>query len=89
MALTDGIGGRTVDLGSGRLVTTTDFVTRICELSGTEVRPIVGALADRPLEPVRVADVVETERVLGWAPSTSLDEGLQRTIEWHRAQRGL
>ena len=89
MAVADGIGGRTVDLGSGRLVTTNDFVTRICELSGTGVRPKVGARADRPFEPVRLADVAETRRVLGWAPSTSLDEGLQRTIDWHRAQRGL
>jgi nucleoside-diphosphate-sugar epimerase len=87
MALADGHGGRTVDLGSGRLIGTADFVTRICELAGTGLRPKVGALADRPLEPVRVADVAETERVLGWAPSTSLDDGLRRTIEWHRSQR--
>jgi UDP-glucose 4-epimerase len=87
MALADDVAGQTVDLGSGSLISTADFVDRICELAGSELRPEVGALADRPLEPVRVADVEATERLLGWAPATALDDGLTRTIEWHRAQR--
>ncbi len=87
MAVADDVAGQTVDLGSGNLISTGDFVERICELSGTELRPQVGAVPDRPLEPVRVADVAATERVLGWAPATPLDDGLSRTIEWHRAQR--
>ena len=73
-------------LGSS-LISTAEFVERICELAGTGLRPQVGALADRPREPVRVADVAATERVLGWAPATALDDGLTRTIDWHRAQR--
>jgi nucleoside-diphosphate-sugar epimerase len=87
LALADGVAGQTVDLGSGSLISTVELVERICELAGTDVRPQVGALADRPLEPVRVADVEATERALGWAPATALDEGLTRTIDWHRAQR--
>jgi len=87
MALADDVAGRTVDLGSGTQISTVEFVERICELVGTDLRPQVGALADRPLEPVRVADVATTARVLGWAPATALDDGLTRTIDWHRAQR--
>jgi len=87
MALADDVGGRTIDLGSGRLISTLDFVERICTLVGGDLGPQVGALADRPLEPVRVADVAETTRFLGWAPATALDDGLLRTIDWHRAQR--
>jgi nucleoside-diphosphate-sugar epimerase len=26
--------------------------------------------------------------MLGWAPGTRLDDGLERTIAWHRAQAG-
>jgi UDP-glucose 4-epimerase len=86
MALAAGIDGRTVDLGSGSLISTADLVERICELVGTTTRPLVGALPDRPMEPTRVADVADTARVLGWAPTTVLEDGLARTIAWHRAQ---
>jgi UDP-glucose 4-epimerase len=87
MALADDVAGQTVDLGSGSLISTAELVERICELAGSDLRPQVGALPDRPLEPVRAADVAATESVLGWTPATALDDGLSRTIEWHRAQR--
>ncbi len=87
MALAAGVEGRTVDLGSGGLISTAEFVEKACELVGTATRPIVGALPDRPLEPTRVADVAETERLLGWAPQTALHEGLAATIAWHRRHR--
>jgi UDP-glucuronate 4-epimerase len=32
-----------------------------------------------------VADISETERVLGWRPSTSIDVGLPKFVEWYRA----
>jgi UDP-glucose 4-epimerase len=76
--------GRTIDLGSGSLIRTSELVKRICKLMGAEVRPVFGALPDRPMEPTHVARIDETRRVLGWSPNTSLDEGLRRTIEWYR-----
>jgi nucleoside-diphosphate-sugar epimerase len=83
-ALAPGIAGRTVDLGSGTLITTADLVQKICDLIGGERRPILGAVPDRPLEPVRVARVEETQRLIGWSPQTRLEEGLGRTIAWYR-----
>jgi UDP-glucose 4-epimerase len=35
----------------------------------------------------RVPDTTKAERVLGFRTQVGLDEGLERTIEWHRAQR--
>ena len=35
----------------------------------------------------RVPDTTKAERVLGFRTRVGLDEGLERTIEWHRAQR--
>jgi nucleoside-diphosphate-sugar epimerase len=87
MALAPGIDGRTVDLGSGALISTADLVEKTCELVGTSARPLVGSLPDRPMEPTRVANVRETEQLLGWAPATSLEAGLARTIGWHREAR--
>lgn len=84
IALIPDVDGRTVDLGSGSLVSTADFVREICELMESDLEPLVGALPDRPLEPIRVARTDETRSWLGWAPSTSREEGLGRTIDWFR-----
>jgi UDP-glucose 4-epimerase len=88
MALAEGIAGKTVDLGSGGLITTAELVEKICELMETRARPIIGAIPDRPLEPTRVARLDETRRILGWAPSKPLVDGLRRTIEWYRDKWG-
>jgi UDP-glucose 4-epimerase len=56
---------------------------------GGAVQPLYGALADRPLEPIRVADVAESARQIGWSPSVDLVEGLSRTIAWYSARLPL
>jgi nucleoside-diphosphate-sugar epimerase len=83
MALAPDISGRTVDLGSGSLITTAELVEKICDLMGGKVKPRFGALADRPMEPTRVARIDETRHILQWAPQMSLTEGLRRTIDWY------
>jgi nucleoside-diphosphate-sugar epimerase len=83
LALAPGLEGDTVDLGSGSLITTADLVEMICSLMKSAVRPRLGALADRPLEPVRVARVADTTALTGWAPKVSLEQGLARTIGWY------
>jgi UDP-glucose 4-epimerase len=86
MALAQDIVGRAVDLGSGTLISTAELVEKICELMGTRVRPILGAIPDRPMEPTAAARREETFRMLGWSPQTNLEEGLRRTIDWHRRE---
>jgi UDP-glucose 4-epimerase len=83
LSLAPGLEGETVDLGSGSLITTAELVEMICALMRSAIRPRVGALADRPLEPVRVARVADTTALTGWAPKVSLEEGLARTIGWY------
>ncbi len=86
MAVAPGIGGRSVDLGSGTLITTLELVEKICDIMGGKWRPVVGAIPDRPMEPVRAARVEETLRLIGWSPRTSLAEGLEQTIAWYRTE---
>jgi UDP-glucose 4-epimerase len=86
LSLAPGLEGDTVDLGSGSLITTTELVEMICSLMKTAVRPRFGALADRPLEPVRAARVAETTALTSWVPKVSLEEGLARTIGWYSAR---
>ena len=81
-----GIEGATLELGSGTKLTTREIVEKIAVLMDTSIKPVFGAIPDRPREPIRMANTVETRRVLGWGPMTSLTEGLQRTIQWYATQ---
>jgi nucleoside-diphosphate-sugar epimerase len=76
----DGLDGMSIDVGTGKLVSVRVIVERLVALTGAPVRPVFGALSDRPAEPVRAADPSAAERLLGWIPRTSLDEGLRRTV---------
>ena len=89
MALAPDIVGRTVDLGSGVLISTAELVEKVCRLIEGSVRPRFGALPDRPMESTRIARTDETFRLLGWSPQTSLEEGLRRTIQWYREETVL
>jgi UDP-glucose 4-epimerase len=81
----DVLGG-TVELGSGCLTDVRGVALLIGRLMGTEIRPEFGAVADRQMEQVRVANVGRTYGQLGWQPSTSLETGLDATIAWFRAR---
>lgn len=86
MACSPDAAGEVVDLGSGNLASVRKVAERLAALVSSEAAPEFGALATRPLEHTRVADVAATEALVGWRPSVALDEGLARTVEWHRAE---
>jgi UDP-glucose 4-epimerase len=85
----EGIEGRTLDVGSGQLVSVRDVVERLALLIDSEVEPIFGALTDRPGEVPCVADVKQSTARLGWKPKISFDEGLRRTVAWYRERVGI
>jgi nucleoside-diphosphate-sugar epimerase len=74
----------TIDLGSGSLISVRDIVGHLVHLTRSPVTPVFGALPDRPLEPVRVADLAEAQSALGWRPTVSMIEGLRRTVDAYR-----
>lgn len=80
----EGIEGRVLDVGSGRLVSVRDLVGRLLAIVGADVEPRFGVLADRPERVARAADVAATRQALGWEPEIDLEEGLARTVAWHR-----
>jgi nucleoside-diphosphate-sugar epimerase len=73
-----------VDIGTGQTTTVRDIVGQLVELVPSRGRPEFGALPDRPLEVMRVADIGTTERMLGWRPTIGLAEGLAQTVGWYR-----
>jgi UDP-glucose 4-epimerase len=88
-AQTPGIDGRTVDLGSGEMVSIREVVRQLSDLVVCTVDPQFGALPDRPFERVKKADIAESRKLIGWQPSTSLRVGLTRTVEWYKKELTL
>lgn len=77
--------GKTIDIGSGRATTVRSVVEKLVGLMGSDIHPLFGSRFDRPLEQVRIADTHAAEKLLGWTPKVSLDEGLKRTIAWYES----
>ena len=76
--------GSLVDIGTGRLVSTGDVAEMICKRSGTGISPVIGAIADRAMEQIRKADIVQTKKLIGWSPKVVLEDGLDLTLAWYK-----
>jgi nucleoside-diphosphate-sugar epimerase len=83
MAKSEGLDGRTVDIGSGSLVTVRSIVETLTEIIDNSVQPQFGSAAERPMEQVRKANHQETYDLIGWQPRISLEKGLTETIQWY------
>jgi len=76
-----------INIGSGQPVKIRTIVETIAGILECRDRLFVGGLADNPAEPpMIVADVRKLTRDIGWIPKHTLDEGLQLTVDWWRAQ---
>ena len=79
--------GQTINLGSGREISIGDLAQLIAELLG---RPITIETDTDRIRPDKseverlLADNGRAERLLGWRPEVTLEEGLERTIDWTR-----
>jgi UDP-glucose 4-epimerase len=81
-----GIEGKTIDIGSGELVSIRNVVEDLVRLTNPAIQPVFGALAERPHEQVRKANVATALAQIGWKPKTSLSEGLENTVNWFRQE---
>jgi len=84
--------GEVVNVGGVETVTIQELATRINERMGVgplRARYISYESLPGKYQDVmhRVPDTSKAERVLGFRTKVGLDDGLERTIEWHRAQR--
>ena len=80
------IDGRTIELGSGSLVSIRDIVQRLITVTGARITPLFGTRPDRPGEQERVADTAAASKLLGWRATTVLDSGLLHTVNWLRSE---
>ena len=80
-----------VNLGNPQEMTILEFAWKVLELTGGQseilfVQPEDERTRDDPM--VRQPDITRARQVLGWEPKVSLEEGLERTIEWFKSRLG-
>jgi dTDP-glucose 4,6-dehydratase len=73
-----------VNLGNPHELSMRELAMRVCDLVGADVDI---KEVDRPEDDpaLRRPDITRAQKLLGWAPTVPLDEGLLRTIEWARS----
>ena len=84
-----GIEGRTIQLGTGRSEAIGDLFALACRLVGVDAVPVADAARLRPDASevlVLESDPSLARSLLGWRATTSLEDGLQATIDWLRSQ---
>ena len=75
--------GETFNLGGGEIATVLDMIRKIEKISGREAK-IVRKPDRKGDQLATAADVTKLFRHIGWKPTTGLDEGLAKQIEWQR-----
>ncbi|MDQ2801049.1 MAG: GDP-mannose 4,6-dehydratase, partial [Armatimonadota bacterium] len=78
------------NLGSGEAHTVRSWVETTRDLIDPSLPLGFGELPYRPDQMMLLqADISKLQAATGWQPQIGPREGLQRTIDWHRARRGL
>ncbi len=78
--------GEAFNAGAGTPHRVLDVVRLICRLAGTGVEPSVAGSGTPQGEIDRQwVDASKLRGLTGWEASVPLEEGLRRTLEWHRA----
>ena len=77
----DNLNGEVLNIGSNREITINSLAEMIIEMVGS--RSKIVHTEEREDDPHRrSADISKAKRLINWEPSTQLDDGLRRTIEW-------
>jgi UDP-glucose 4-epimerase len=87
-AAADGVCGESFNLGAGMEVSVNELVELMLRALGRPQHPVVHG-PGRPGDVRRLlADTRHARELLGYAPSTSLSLGLERTVAWYLERAG-
>lgn len=80
---TDAANGETVNVGSGPQTTIRELAERTIAIAGVNMKPV--SLPEREIEiRYRSPDITKMQRLFGYTPQVTLDQGLRRTIASYR-----
>jgi nucleoside-diphosphate-sugar epimerase len=74
-----GVGGEVFNVACGQRYTLLDLVAALNKILGTSLEPTFGPRRQGDVMH-SLADIEKARRLLGYEPSTSFDEGLERTV---------
>ncbi len=81
------VSGRVYNVGTGGSVTVLDLIALLNRLLGTNAIPIHGPTRSGDVRHSR-AKIGQIVRDLGYTPNVTFEEGLGKTLEWYKSQRG-
>ena len=77
--------GELVNVGSGKEVSVNELFSKLAELTGTRYDAVHAGARPGELQRIYV-DPTKAGKVLGWAPTVALEEGLKQTAAWFRSR---
>lgn len=77
------LSGQAFNFSNETQVTVLEIVERILKLMDSQLRPEIRNEVSNEIRQ-QYLNAEKARRVLGWQPLFTLDEGLQRTIEWYK-----
>ena len=81
------VGYEVINLGGGNNPVSINWLIKQFETALAKQ----GAIKHLPLHKTNLksswADIAKAKRLLDWEPKVSLEEGIQKTVEWHQANR--
>jgi UDP-glucose 4-epimerase len=75
------------NVASGVETDLNELAAALMRVMGRQLRPEHGPERKVNAVPRRLASIEKTKRLLGWAPQVDLDEGLDRLVNWWRANK--
>jgi len=81
------VGGEVFNIATGGRVSLNELLATLKKIIGSDVEPIY---QDARMGEVRdsQADITKAERLLGYRPIVTLDEGLRQTVAWFTSAKG-
>ena len=76
-----------INIATGIETSVNDLFARLQTLTRATVKPVHGPAIPGEVHRISLA-IRRAEAVLGWRPRVSLEEGLRRTVEWLKTERG-
>jgi CDP-glucose 4,6-dehydratase len=82
LAVNSSLYGQAFNFSNETQVTVLDLVSKIVELMGEGLAPIVQNQASNEIQH-QFLDATKAKEILGWTPEFTLDRGLEKTIVWY------
>jgi UDP-glucose 4-epimerase len=81
-----GVAGEVINVAAGGRISLLDLVRTLQRILECQVEPTFGPTREGDVRDSQ-ADIAKARRLLGFAPSVSLEEGLRRTVAWYQTSQ--